>query len=195
MYKLTEDQKESIRLLEIIDQANEDNFFKSLELELSDASIRRAGEKTNPILIENKKLGLIIKRSDGLREILESLEDHEIRKLKELAGFRLQERGKPDSDIVEWSELDLPWLLKVLTLDARSIIEDNKKVYGSRNADKAISRLIPFWEKELKLSIYPISDDGKFVQFVAIVLEKNDPGAAREAIRRYLDRRKVEQSS
>ena len=70
---------------------------------------------------------------------------------------------------------------------ATSFNDDSKEAYGSRANNKAIYWLIDFWRKNIKKSLKPISVDGEFLRFSAIVLEK-DPDAVRKPISRYLAR-------
>ena len=186
-FKFTEEQKENLRVLTVFPEEKFDELVELLQCHMGEASVKRRGEQTTPIIVEREKLEEVIKRTGKLKAALDSLSPNDYYRLKDNVSFRYSEKDIPTDQVFRRSEIDISGLLTLIEESADGFVKDSIDAYGSRSGDKAVSWLIDFWEESIKKPINPLSEQGEFVQFAAIVLDK-DPDASRKMISRYLTR-------
>jgi hypothetical protein len=154
---------------------------------MGEASVKKRGEQTAPIIVEREKLEDVIKHTEKLKAALNSLSPNDYYRLKDNVSFEYFGKNIPTGQVFRRSEIDISGLLTLIEESADGFVNDSKDAYGSRSGDKAVSWLIDFWDESIKKPIKPLSEKGEFVQFAAIVLDK-DPDASRKMISRYLTR-------
>ena len=186
-FKFTEEQKENLKVLKVFPEEKFDELVELLQCHMGEASVKRRGEQTTPIIVEREKLEDVIKGTGKLKAALDSLSPNDYYKLKDNVSFRYSEKDIPTDQVFRRSEIDISGLLTLIEESADGFVKDSIDAYGSRSGDKAVSWLIDFWEESIKKPINPLSEQGEFVQFAAIVLDK-DPDASRKMISRYLTR-------
>jgi hypothetical protein len=186
-FKFTEEQKENLKVLKVFPEEKFDELVELLQCHMGEASVKRRGEQTTPIIVEREKLEDVIKRTGKLKAALDSLSPNDYYRLKDNVSFRYSEKDIPTDQVFRRSEIDISGLLTLIEESADGFVKDSIDAYGSRSGDKAVSWLIDFWEESIKKPIIPLSERGEFVQFAAIVLDK-DPDASRKMISRYLTR-------
>ena len=186
-FKFTEEQKENLKVLKVFPEEAFDELVELLQCHMGEASVKRRGEQTTPIIVEREKLEDVIKRTGKLKAALDSLSPNDYYRLKDNVSFRYSEKDIPTDQVFRRSEIDISGLLTLIEESADGFVKDSIDAYGSRSGDKAVSWLIDFWEESIKKPINPLSEQGEFVQFAAIVLDK-DPDASRKMISRYLTR-------
>jgi hypothetical protein len=186
-FKFTEEQKENLKVLKVFPEEKFDELVELLQCHMGEASVKRRGEQTTPIIVEREKLEDVIKRTGKLKAALDSLSPNDYYRLKDNVSFRYSEKDIPTDQVFRRSEIDISGLLTLIEESADGFVKDSIDAYGSRSGDKAVSWLIDFWEESIKKPINPLSEQGEFVQFAAIVLDK-DPDASRKMISRYLTR-------
>ena len=186
-FKFTEKQKENLKVLKVFPEEKFDELVELLQCHMGEASVKRRGEQTTPIIVEREKLEDVIKRTGKLKAALDSLSPNDYYRLKDNVSFRYSEKDIPTDQVFRRSEIDISGLLTLIEESADGFVKDSIDAYGSRSGDKAVSWLIDFWEESIKKPINPLSEQGEFVQFAAIVLDK-DPDASRKMISRYLTR-------
>jgi len=186
-FKFTEEQKENLKVLKVFPEEKFDELVELLQCHMGEASVKRRGEQTTPIIVEREKLEDVIKGTGKLKAALDSLSPNDYYKLKDNVSFRYSEKDIPTDQVFRRSEIDISGLLTLIEESADGFVKDSIDAYGSRSGDKAVSWLIDFWEESIKKPIIPLSEQGEFVQFAAIVLDK-DPDASRKMISRYLTR-------
>jgi hypothetical protein len=186
-FKFTEEQKENLRVLTVFPEEKFDELVELLQCHMGEASVKRRGEQTTPIIVEREKLEEVIKRTGKLKAALDSLSPNDYYRLKDNVSFRYSEKDIPTDQVFRHSEIDISGLLTLIEESADGFVKDSVDAYGSRSGDKAVSWLIDFWEESIKKPIIPLSEQGEFVKFAAIVLDK-DPDASRKMISRYLTR-------
>ena len=186
-FKFTEEQKENLKVLKVFPEEKFDELVELLQCHMGEASVKRRGEQTTPIIVEREKLEDVIKGTGKLKAALDSLSPNDYYKLKDNVSFRYSEKDIPTDQVFRRSEIDIGGLLTLIEESADGFVKDSIDAYGSRSGDKAVSWLIDFWEESIKKPIIPLSEQGEFVQFAAIVLDK-DPDASRKMISRYLTR-------
>ena len=186
-FKFTEEQKENLKVLKVFPEEKFDELVELLQCHMGEASVKRRGEQTTPIIVEREKLEDVIKGTGKLKAALDSLSPNDYYKLKDNVSFRYSEKDIPTDQVFRRSEIDISDLLTLIEKSANEFINDSKGAYGSRHADKPIAYLLEFWEDNVPEQIGPISDEGKFVRFAAIVLDKKDD-AMRNLIDEYFNR-------
>ena len=186
-FKFTEEQKENLKVLKVFPEEKFDELVELLQCHMGEASVKRRGEQTTPIIVEREKLEDVIKGTGKLKAALDSLSPNDYYRLKDNVSFRYSEKDIPTDQVFRRSEIDISDLLTLIEESADGFVKDSIDAYGSRSGDKAVSWLIDFWEESIKKPIIPLSEQGEFVQFAAIVLDK-DPDASRKMISRYLTR-------
>lgn len=186
-FKFTEKQKENLKVLKVFPEEKFDELVELLQCHMGEASVKRRGEQTTPIIVEREKLEDVIKGTGKLKAALDSLSPNDYYKLKDNVSFRYSEKDIPTDQVFRRSEIDISGLLTLIEESADGFVKDSIDAYGSRSGDKAVSWLIDFWEESIKKPIISLSEQGEFVQFAAIVLDK-DPDASRKMISRYLTR-------
>ena len=186
-FKFTEEQKENLKVLKVFPNEAFDDLVELLQRHMGEASVKRRGEQAAPIIVEREKLEDVIKRTGKLKAALDSLSPNDYYRLKDNVSFRYSEKDIPTDQVFRRSEIDISGLLTLIEESADGFVKDSIDAYGSRSGDKAVSWLIDFWEESIKKPIIPLSEQGEFVQFAAIVLDK-DPDASRKMISRYLTR-------
>lgn len=173
-FKFTEEQKENLKVLKVFPEEKFDELVELLQCHMGEASVKRRGEQTTPIIVEREKLEDVIKRTGKLKAALDSLSPNDYYRLKDNVSFRYSEKDIPTDQVFRRSEIDISDLLTLIEKSANEFINDSKGAYGSRHADKSIAYLLEFWEDNVPEQIGPISNEGKFVRFAAIVLDKKD---------------------
>ena len=186
-FKFTEEQKENLKVLKVFPEEKFDELVELLQCHMGEASVKRRGEQTTPIIVEREKLEDVIKRTGKLKAALDSLSPNDYYRLKDNVSFRYSEKDIPTDQVFRRSEIDISDLLTLIEKSANEFINDSKGAYGSRHADKPIAYLLEFWEDNVPEQIGPISNEGKFVRFAAIVLDKKDD-AMRNLIDEYFKR-------
>jgi hypothetical protein len=186
-FKFTEKQKENLKVLKVFPKEAFDELVELLQHHMGEASVKKRGEQTAPIKVERDKFEHVIKRTGKLKAALDSLSPNDYYRLKDNVSFRYSEKDIPTDQVFRRSEIDISGLLTLIEESADGFVKDSIDAYGSRSGDKAVSWLIDFWEESIKKPINPLSEQGEFVQFAAIVLDK-DPDASRKMISRYLTR-------
>ena len=183
-FKFTEEQKENLKVLKVFPNEAFDDLVELLQRHMGEASVKRRGEQAAPIIVEREKLEDVIKRIGKLKAALDSLSPNDYYRLKDNVSFRYSEKDIPTDQVFRRSEIDISGLLTLIEESANEFINDSKGAYGSRHADKPIAYLLDFWEDNVPEQIGPISNEGKFVRFAAIVLDKKDD-AMRSLIEKY----------
>jgi hypothetical protein len=186
-FKFTEEQKENLKVLEVFPEEEFDELVELLQHHMGEASVKKRGEQIAPIIVEREKLEDVIKHTEKLKAALNSLSPNDYYRLKDNVSFEYFGKNIPTGQVFRRSEIDISGLLTLIEESADGFVNDSKDAYGSRSGDKAVSWLIDFWDESIKKPIKPLSEKGEFVQFAAIVLDK-DPDAARKMISRYLTR-------
>lgn len=180
-------QQQELRLLDVFPEEDAKDFFDSLEAHMVDSSIKRAGEQFGPVIIGRNKLNKIKVLSGKLESTLKTLESGELRKLNVIVGQEYFLRKHLDEKQLRWTAIDLPYIFHLVAQMSEELVDDSLHKYGSRHADKPISYLIEFWQNTVEEPITPISNKGKFVMFISIILEK-EMDASRNLLNEYLKR-------
>ena len=186
-FKFTEEQKENLKVLKVFPKEEFDVLVELLQHHMGEASVKKRGEQTAPIIVERKKLEDVIKHTEKLKAALDSLSSNDYYRLKDSVSFGYFEKEIPTDQVVRRSEIDISGLLTLIEESANGFINDSKGAYGSRHADKPIAYLLDFWRDNVSESIGPISNEGELVRFAAIVLDKKDD-AMRNLIDEYFKR-------
>ena len=186
-FKFTEEQKENLKVLKVFPKEAFDELVELLQRHMGEASVKKRGEQTAPIKVERDKFEDVIKRTGKLKATLDSLSPNDYWRLKDNVSCGCFGKDVPTGQVFRRSEIDISGLLTLIEESADGFVKDSIDAYGSRSGDKAVSWLIDFWEESIKKPIIPLSEQGEFVQFAAIVLDK-DPDASRKMISRYLTR-------
>ena len=153
---------------------------------MSAAYVKQPNEKTTPLLESRDKLQALSETASKLAKQMSSLTADDYYRLSEIVGIHHHEKLSKGTS-TRRKDIDAIEIVASIGHAASSFNHDSIEAYGSRANDKAISWLIDFWDENIKKSLQPISEDGEFVRFAAIVLKK-DPEAIRKAFSRYLAR-------
>ena len=145
-FKFTEKQKENLKVLKVFPEEKFDELVELLQCHMGEASVKRRGEQTTPIIVEREKLEDVIKRTGKLKAALDSLSPNDYYRLKDNVSFRYSEKDIPTDQVFRRSEIDISDLLTLIEKSANEFINDSKDAYGSRHADKPITYLLDFWE-------------------------------------------------
>jgi hypothetical protein len=189
-FKFTEEQKENLKVLEVFPNEAFDDLVELLQRHMGEASVKKRGEQTAPIKVERDKFKDVIKRTEMLKATLDSLSPNDYWRLKDNVSCGYFGKDVPTGhfyQVFRHSEIDISGLLTLIEESANEFINDSKDAYGSRHADKPIAYLLDFWRDNVPESIGPISNEGEFVRFAAIVLDKKDD-AMRNLIGEYFKR-------
>ena len=170
--------------LKELNEAFDDELISALEWHMSAAYVKQPNEKTTPLLESRDKLELVNKAAQELGRKLSALTANDYSRVNEYLGIHITEKYSENSSSRR-KHIDTTDLIAQVEYAALSFNKDSIDAYGSRANDKAIEWLIDFWGENIKKPIYPLSEDGEFARFAAIVLGK-DPDAARKAISRFL---------
>lgn len=186
-FHLTEVQKAELRQLDVITDDRFEGLIDFLENHMSEAYVKQFGSKSSPLLEAREKLIEIQRKSEALLKVLKSLTVNDQYRIKEIVGMNYFESQKSSSQSTRRRDLDIQKILAGLAGAAAGLVDDSRKAYGARADDKAVSWLFDFWEEYVKLPIGQLYEQGVFIRFVAIILQKN-PEAARKLVVRYLKR-------
>ena len=186
-FELTEEQKENLKVLKVFPKEKFDELVDLLQDHMREASVKKRGEQTTPIIVEREKFKDVIKRTEMLKATLDSLSPNDYDRLKDNVSFGYFRKDIPPGQVFRRSEIDISGLLALIEESADGFVKDSKGAYGSRHADKPITYLLDFWRDNVRASIRPISNEGQFVMFAAIVLDKKDD-AMRGLIDEYFKR-------
>jgi len=186
-FKLTDKQKVELKLLTAFPKERFDELVELLQHHMREASVKKRGEQTTPIIVEREKFKNVIKHTETLKATLDSLSPNDYDRLKDNVSFGYSAKNIPTGQVFRRSDIDISGLLTLIEESADGFIKDSKDAYGSRHADKSIGYILDFWRDNIRKSIRPISNDGEFVWFAAIVLDKNDD-AMRNLINEYIKR-------
>jgi hypothetical protein len=171
-FKFTQEQKKNLKVLKVFPKEKFDELVVLLQRDMRGASVKKRGEQTSPIIVEREKLEDVIKHTEKLKSALDSLSPNDYFRLKDNVSFGYFEKNIPTGQVFRRSEIDISGLLALIEESANGFINDSKDAYGSRHADKPIAYLLDFWLDNVRESIGPISSEGEFVWFAAIVLDK-----------------------
>ena len=183
-FKFTEEQKENLKVLEVFPEEAFDELVELLQHHMGEASVKKRDEQTAPLKVERDKFEDVIKRTGKLKATLDSLSPNDYWRLKDNVSCGYFGKDIPTGQVFRRSEIDISGLLTLIEKSANEFINDSKDAYGSRHADKPIAYLLDFWDDNVPEQIGPISNEGKFVRFAAIVLDKKDD-AMRSLIEKY----------
>ena len=186
-FKFTEKQKENLKVLKVFPKEAFDELVELLQHHMGEASVKKRGEQIAPIIVEREKLEDVIKHTEKLKAALDSLSPNDYYRLKDNVGSEYFGKNIPTGQVFRRSEIDISGLLTLIEESANGFINDSKDSYGSRHADKPIAYLLDWWRDNVPESIGPISNEGEFVRFAAIVLDKKDD-AMRNLIDEYFKR-------
>ena len=164
----------------------DDELIAALEWHMSAAYVKQPNEKTTPLLESRDKLQAVSETALKLAKQMSSLTADDCNRLSEMVSIHHHDKLSKSAS-TRRKDIDAIEIVTSIGHAASSFNHDSTEAYGSRANDKAISWLIDFWDENIKKSLQPISEDGEFVRFTAIVLEK-DPDAVRKAFSRYLAR-------
>jgi hypothetical protein len=170
--------------LKELNEAFNDQLIVALEWHMSAAYVKQPNEKTTPLLESRDKLKAVKKASQELGKKLSALTADDYSRVSEIVGIHINEKYLENSSSRR-KHIDAIEVVAQIEYAALSFNKDSIDAYGSRANDKAIAWLIDFWDENIRKSIHPLSEDGEFARFTAIVLDR-DPDAARKAISRFL---------
>jgi len=164
----------------------DDELIASLEWHMSAAYVKQPNEKMTPLLESRDKLQAVSETALKLAKQMSSLTADDYYRLSEIVGIHHHEKLSKGTS-TRRKDIDAIEVVTSIGHAASSFNHDSIEAYGSRSNDKAICWMIDFWDENIKKSLYPISEKGEFVRFIAIVLEK-DLDVVRKALSRYLAR-------
>ena len=182
-FSLGKHQKDGLKKLNL---TFDDDLIAALEWHMSAAYVKQPNEKTTPLLESRDKLEAVRKTASKFAKQMSSLNADDYYRLSEIIGIHHHDKFSKGAS-TRRKDIDAIEIVTSIGHAASSLNHDSIEAYGSRANDKPISWLIDFWDENIKKSLQPISEDGEFVRFTAIVLEK-DPDAVRKAFSRFLER-------
>lgn len=169
---------------------NDDELYTYLEACLSEGYIKGPNDKTKPIINVQKDLFNIAEQIKELSRASQELHPDMQHRLSDLISASLLNTHDYFELSTRYDPISLDRIYNIMIHYIESVRRDFEQAYGKSKDHKAIWDLFPFWYGLGYDSVFPISNEGKFVRLVSIVLEK-DVEAARKTISRVLENRKA----
>ena len=176
-------KKIEIRALEIVSSADYEHFFDILEGDLSHSQGLAGRHITSNIKEQRVQADRIIKAAEVL---LALLEDPSAATIKSSASNRVASLSGESN--YRWNDQIASQCVSAIYKEAIAKREDLGISVGTRYREQQLLDIINFWNDYMKLSIRPITRDGKFVRLCSILMSQNVEASCR-AIQRLLEKR------
>jgi len=187
-FRLSSEQKENLAALGCLEAERFEELVELLEHHLSEAYVKVPDSYTSPLLEAREKLGRIRKDAEKLSRELSMLTPNDQYRIGDIVSIDYHEVHDENGQTSWRRVLDVQQIVSLLGKAAGRIIDESMQEFGSRSNDKAIHWLFDFWEEYVGSPVGPLYERGEFVQFVAIILEK-DPEAAGKQVARFFKQR------
>ena len=176
-------KKIEIRELEIVSSADYEHFFDILEGDLSHNQKLAGRQIVSNIKEQRTQTDKIIKATE---ELLALLEDPSAATIKTSASNRVASLSGASN--YRWDDRIASQCVSAIQEEAVAKRKDLEISVGTRYREQQLLDIVNFWNDFMKLSIRPITRDGKFVRLCSILMSQNVESTCR-AIQRLLEKR------
>ena len=182
LFKLTKQQADKVRELDLVPSDRKTDFIEWLETALF--YNRKLGKNRSESTIKDKRKHLekLIFSSNNLINLLNHPSSSSV---NDIASHKFLEAIPKGITTYRWHNGIAREKVMVIHDTAIQQLKESKDIFGKRHAEQTIIDLVDFWQGYFAVSIRPITSNGRFAKLVAIILIQ-DPETACRSIKSCL---------